>query len=316
MDFLSIVIFTKPLWLWLVFSAVVAGLLVIDLGLWHRTAREIGVRESLANSSLFIGVGLLFSMFVGWALGATHAGEYLNGYIVEQTLSLDNIFVISMIFAFLGIPRVYQHRVLFWGIVGAIVLRGIMIILGAALLARFEWILYVFAAFLVFTGLKMLFTRGEETSVEKSPVLGFLRNHFKITPGLHGQKFFLRSAGKVFLTPLFVGLVMVEFADVIFAVDSVPAIFAITTDPYIVLTSNIFAIMGLRSLFFSLSAMVARFKYLKVALSWVLIFIGVKVFAKPFGVEVPAAVSLGGTLGLLAWGVLWSLWKTRREIKA
>lgn len=337
MDFLTVIVLTKPLWLWLVFAGTFGALLWLDLGVWHRGVKEISVRDSLISSAFFIGAGLLFSAVIWGGLGAVSAGEYLNGYIVEQTLSMDNIFVISVIFAFLGIPRAHQHRVLFWGILGAFVLRGLMIGAGAALVTNFGWVLYVFAAFLLFTGVKMLFLKDSSPSIETSPILKFLRGHFKITPQLHGQKFLVylpfqalpaaagdssgampagnKSSSKLvlYITPLFVALIMIEFADVIFAVDSVPAIFAITTDPYVVFTSNLFAILGLRSLFFSLSAMVERFKYLKVALAWVLIFIGGKVLAAPLlGIEkVPSGLSLGVTVAILAWGVGYSMWKTR-----
>ncbi len=308
-----------PLWMWLAFVGVVAVLLALDLGVLHRETREIGVAESLMLSTVYICIGLLFGGWVWWTLGSDAGMNYLTGFAIEKALAMDNVFVIAMIFSFFSVPRAYQHRVLFWGIVGVIVLRAIMIGLGAALITSFSWVLYVFAIFLVATGVKMLVFADKEYDVASNPALAFVRRHFNVAGELHGEKLFVRlPAGEngrtaLFMTPLFLALVMVEFADVIFAVDSVPAIFAITTDPFIVYTSNIFAILGLRALYFALAAMVHRFHYLKTALSFVLIFIGAKIFAADmFNIEkVPPALSLGVTFSILAAGVLYSLWKTR-----
>ena len=312
----------KPVWMWMGFLTLVGALLYIDLGVLHKKAHEVSFRESMLTTLFYVAVALAFGGFVWWKMGAVPFKEYLTGYIVEYTLSMDNIFVMSVIFSYLGIPRSFQHRVLFWGIMGVIILRGIMIAVGAALVHKFEWILFVFAAFLVFTGIKMLVAKHEgEMDLEKNPLLKYLRNHFKITSEFHGQKFFVKKEenGKLvqYITPLFVALLLIEAADVVFAVDSIPAIFAITKDPYIVFTSNLFAILGLRSLYFSLSAMVDKFAYLKRALALVLIFIGGKVFATPLlGLEkFPAGISLGVTVGLLAWGVLWSLWRGKNPKK-
>ena len=244
---------------------------------------------------------------------------YLTGFAVEKALAMDNVFVIAMIFAFFSVPRLYQHRVLFWGILGVIVLRAVMIGLGATIVAQASWVLYLFAVFLIATGVKMIVFADRSYDVGSNPVLGFMRRRFNVTDALHGERFFVRqvspATGRVtwFMTPLFLALVMIEIADVIFAVDSVPAIFAITTDPFVVYTSNIFAILGLRALYFALAAMVDRFHYLKYALAGVLLFIGSKIFlADLLGLEkFPPALSLGITFGLLATGVLWSLWKTR-----
>ncbi|MNN34940.1 Inner membrane protein alx [compost metagenome] len=232
---------------------------------------------------------------------------------------MDNVFVMAMIFGFFGIPRRYQHQVLFWGILGAIVLRGLMIGLGAALVTKFEWVMYLFGAFLLFSGVKMLFIKHDaEPDLEHNPVLRFLRRHMRVTPTLHQHHFFVHqtdASGKTlrYATPLFLALVLVELADLVFAVDSVPAIFAITTDPFIVYTSNIFAILGLRALYFSLAAMIHRFVYLKYALALVLVFIGTKIFLHGFIGKIPAVVSLGVTFGLLVGGILLSLLKTRRS---
>ncbi|AWM88937.1 TerC family protein [Microvirga sp. 17 mud 1-3] len=311
----------KPLWMWLAFLGIVISLLALDLGVFHRTNREIGVRESLLLSAFYITLGLLFGGFVWWTLGPESGLNYLTGFALEKALAMDNVFVIAMIFGFFAVPRVYQHRVLFWGILGVIVLRAIMIGFGAAVIAQFSWVLYVFAAFLIATGIKMLVFSDKDYDIARNPVLRFMRRHFNVTDEHHGEHFFVRkphpSTGRParFMTPLFLALVLIEIADVVFAVDSVPAIFAITTDPFIVYTSNIFAILGLRALYFALAAMVHRFHYLKYALALVLIFIGTKIFlADALGLDkIPALVSLGVTFGLLGGGVAWSLWKTRNE---
>ena len=310
-----------PIWLWLTFLGTVFVLLTLDLGVLNRGNQEIGVAQSLKLSAFYITLGVAFGGFVWWQLGATPAAEYMTAFVVEKTLAMDNVFVIALIFASLSIPRQYQHRVLFWGILGVIVLRGIMIGVGAALVQQYAWILYVFAAFLVLTGVKMLLTLEHETDITKNPVLKFIRRHMRVTEQLHGQDFFVNAphpvTGKVvrFATPLFLALVMIEFADVIFAVDSVPAVFAISTDPFIVYTSNIFAILGLRALYFALAAVIHRFEYLKQALAILLIFIGSKVFlADLMGLEkFPPAISLGVTFAILAAGVLYSLWRTKDD---
>ncbi|MFD1882318.1 TerC family protein [Paracoccus pacificus] len=323
MEILLTIYLGQPLWMWLVFLGLVAVLLALDLGILNRGNREIGVRRSLALSAMYIALGLAFGGFVWWQMGQQAAVEYVTGFVVEKSLAMDNIFVIAMIFGYFAIPRHLQHRVLFWGIFGVIVLRAIMIGLGATLVAQYGWVLYIFAAFLIFTGIKMLFAADHDQDLGDNRLLGWLRRNLRVTDTLHGEKFFVRqpnAKGKMltYATPLFMALAMIEIADVIFAVDSVPAIFAITTDPYLVYTSNIFAILGLRALYFALSAVLHRFAYLKHALAVLLIFIGSKVFvADAFGLtKVPPAVSLGITFAILAAGVLWSLWKTRtpREI--
>ena len=313
----------KALWLWVVFFSIIAVLLFLDLGVLHRRSHEIGVRESFKLCGFYVTVSLLFGLFIWYFLGQTLALEYLTGYVIEQSLSMDNIFVMAVIFGAMKIPRKYQHRVLFWGIVGVIVMRGGMIVMGATLIHNFHWVLYVFAAFLVFTGFKLLFMKENDDDpkdmVEGNPVVQYLRRHFNITRELHGQKFIIRQphpkTGKstLFFTPLFLTLITIEMADVLFAVDSVPAIFAITSDTFIVFSSNIFAILGLRALYFALSAMLERFAYLKYALALVLIFIGSKVFLVDlFGWQkFPPSISLSVTLGLLTVGVVYSLYKTR-----
>ena len=308
----------KPAWVWLAFIGIVVTLLAFDLGVLHRDDHEIGVRESLLLSGGYIAVALAFGAWVWWYLGAQSGMDYYTGFMIEKSLSMDNVFVIALIFSFFAIPRQYQHRVLFWGILGVIVLRAIMIGLGATLVSQFSWVLYLFGAFLIFTGIKMWVIADNMPDIANNPLLKFLKRHMRLTDGLRGNAFWVRepdpATGKLVrhATPLFLALVLVEFVDLIFAVDSVPAIFAITTDPFIVYTSNIFAILGLRALYFALAAMIHRFTYLKYALALVLVFIGSKIFLVGIVGKIPPSISLSVTLGLIAGGVVVSLWKTRR----
>lgn len=313
MEFLLLAFLGKPLWMWLAFLAFIFLLLGLDLGVLHRTQRVIGVRESLVLSTGYIALGLAFGGWVWWYLGTDAGIAYVTGFVIEKSLAVDNVFVIAMIFAYFGVPRLYQHRVLFWGILGVIVLRAVIIGLGAALVERFEWVLQVFALFLIFTGVKMWYGIGQKHDIGQSRLLAWLRRRAPVTDTLHGDRFWVRQDGAWRMTPLFLALAMVEFADIIFAVDSVPAIFAITTDPYLVYTSNIFAILGLRALYFALSAMIDRFHYLKYALSVLLLFIGSKIIvADTLGLtKIPPAISLGVTFAILGTGIGWSLWKTR-----
>jgi len=305
--------------MWLAFVAVVGLLLALDLGVLHRGSRTIGVRESLALSAGYIAIGLAFGGFVWSQLGARAGVEYVTGFVVEKSLAMDNVFVIALIFSFFAIPRDLQHRVLFWGILGVIVLRAIMIGVGATLVSEFAWLLYLFAAFLIVTGVRMLWPGGKEKDLAANPLLLWMRRRFRVTDQLVGERFFVRApetaGGRpvLWITPLFLALVMIEIADVVFAVDSVPAIFAITTDPYIVYTSNIFAILGLRALYFALAAVLHRFAWLKQALAVLLVFIGSKIFvADLLGLgKFPAEWSLAITFVILASGVLYSLWRTR-----
>ncbi|EGF91404.1 integral membrane protein TerC family protein [Asticcacaulis biprosthecium C19] len=320
MEFLFEPIMGKPLWMWASFLAIVVTLLAFDLGVLHRKTHEISIRESLWMSAFYIAMAMAFGGWVWWSLGDQAGKEYLTGFIVEKTLAMDNVFLISLIFTYFAIPPLYQHRVLFWGILGVIVLRGIMIALGATLVAQYGWILYIFAVFLIFTGVKMLFMGDKHPDIASNPLLKLMRKVFPISDKLDGQKFLTRQADPVtgkwrlYATPLLVALLLIEFVDLIFAVDSVPAIFTITLDPFIVFTSNIFAILGLRALYFALAAIIHRFKYLKPALAFVLIFIGAKVFiADALGLEkFPANISLAVTLGLIAIGVIVSLVKTSK----
>jgi tellurite resistance protein TerC len=318
-QFLQISFLGKAAWIWLLFVGIVVLLLAFDLGILHKDDHEIGVKESLLLSSGYIGISLLFGAWVWWFLGAQSGIEYFTGFLIEKSLSMDNVFVIALIFTSLAIPRLYQHRVLFWGVLGVIVLRAIMIAVGAALVTEFSWVLYVFGAFLVFTGIRMWRTAEHKPDMENNRLLKFLRRHLRVTPDIEGNAFFAHrpdpASGKPvrWATPLFLALCMVELIDLVFAVDSVPAIFAITSDPFIVYTSNIFAILGLRALYFALAAMIHRFHYLKYALALVLVFIGSKIFLVGLIGKIPPVLSLGVTFGLIAGGVAVSLWKTRGE---
>ena len=263
-------------------------------------------------------IGIVFAL-LAFDLGAQSGMDYYTGFMIEKSPSMDNVFVIALIFSFFAIPRQYQHRALFWGILGVIVLRAFMIGLGATLVSQFSWVLYLFGAFLIFTGIKMWIIADHMPDIANNPLLKFLKRHMRVTDGLRGNAFRVHepdpASGKVvrFATPLLLALVLIEFVDLIFAVDSVPAIFAVTTDPFIVYTSNIFAIPGLRALYFALAAMIHRFKYLKYALALVLVFFGSKIFLVGITGKIPAVISLSVTFGLIAGGVLVSLWKTRRQ---
>jgi tellurite resistance protein TerC len=310
----------KPLWVWLVFLGIVFFLLALDLGFFHRKSRAISVKESLAFSGIYILVAIIFGGFIWHFLGDVSGKEYFTGYLVEKSLSIDNIFVISLIFSAFSIPLKYQHRVLFWGILGVIILRAIMIGLGAKIVHEFAWVLYIFAAFLIITGIKILFSKEEKHDILQNKFVKFLQRHLRITNTIHNENFFVRlkdeNTGKshLYWTPLMLALVMIESADLIFAVDSIPAIFLITTDPYIIYTSNIFAILGLRALYFSLAVIVERFHYIKHALGVVLIFIGSKLFiADMLNIEkIPATISLAITITIITSGVLFSLYKTKK----
>ncbi len=312
-----------PIWFWLSFLALVITLTAFDLGVLHKTDREMGIAESLKLSAFYISIALAFGGWIWMARGGEAGMQYFTGFFIEKALSIDNVFVISLIFTAFAIPPRYQYRALLWGIIAVIVLRGLMIAGGAALVENVGWTLYVFAAFLVFTGIKMLFASDDAPKdVKDNPVVRWISNHMRVTPELHGQHFFVKVMDEKrgtlawAVTPLFLALVVINLADLVFAVDSVPAIFAITTDTFIVYTSNIMAILGLRALYFALAAMVHRFHYLKYALALVLVFIGSKIFVADFvlgGDKFPPVLSLAVTFGLILGGVGWSLWKTRGE---
>lgn len=308
-----------PAWLWLSFLAVVFVLLAFDLGVLNKGEKELGIAESLRLSLFYIAVAVLFGGWVWYSRGADASMQYFTGYAIEKALSIDNVFVISLIFSYFAIPRIYQYRALVWGIIAVLVLRGLMIGVGAALVQEYDWVLLLFGAFLIGTGIKMLIVKEGEQDISKNPLVRVLSRVLRVTPQLHGQRFIVRQphpvTGKMVLwvTPLFLALVVINIADLIFAVDSVPAIFAITTDTYIVFTANIMAILGLRALYFALAAMVHRFEYLKYALALVLVFIGGKIFWNYYYGKLDPAISLGVTVAMIAGGIVFSLWKTRKN---
>lgn len=304
--------------LWLIFISIVFVLLILDLGFFHKDDKAISIKESLKMTLFYIIIACIFGLWVGYLKGLQGFAEYITGFLVEKSLALDNIFIISLIFSTLSIPPKYQYRVLFWGIIGVIVLRAIMIYLGSRIINEFHWVLYLFAAFMILNGIKMMFMPHKAVNIEDNRLLKWLRKHLNITETLHDQKFYIHkidSGGvkKIFVTPLFIALIMVEFTDLVFAVDSIPAIFAITQDSYIVYTSNIFAILGLRSLYFAISHVINRFYYLKYSLAIVLIFIGSKIFiADALNIaKIPPIMSLIVTLSILSSGVLYSIVKKK-----
>jgi tellurite resistance protein TerC len=298
--------------LWLAFVVFVMAMLALDLGVFHRKSRVVGFRESLIWSGVWIALALVFAGIVWRGFGAERGIEFVTGYLIEKALSVDNIFVFVVIFAALGIPDRYQHRVLFWGILSALVLRAAMIFAGAAVLTRFHWLIYVFGALLVVTGVKLFLGRNAQGHPEDGWVMRVTRRLVPSTSTLDADRFFTRANGRRLATPLFLALVLVEISDVVFAVDSIPAIFAITEDPFIVFTSNIFAILGLRSLFFVLAGLVEKFRYLKVGLAAVLVFVGVKMMAVEI-YKLPPIASLVVIAGILGGSVVASLVASRRD---
>ena len=302
----------NSLWGWVGFNVVVLALLALDLGVLHRKAEKVSLKEAASWSAVWVALSLSFAFAVYHNLGRQAGLEFLTGYLIEYALSVDNIFVFVLIFSYFKVPEEYQHRVLFWGIIGALVLRGVMIVVGAALVSRFAWTLYIFGAFLFFTGLKMALQKGDtDYNPEKDPVLRLARKVLPVTNRYHGESFFIQEADKSgrvrwTATPLFIVLIIVDTTDVIFATDSIPAIFAITRDPFIIYTSNICAVLGLRALYFLLASVVDKFVYLKLGLSLVLMFIGAKMLLEHF-VHIPIVASLGVVAAVLLASIVASL---------
>ena len=301
-------------WLWAGFVAFVVALLALDLGVFHRRDRVVGTREALVWSGAWIALALAFGAGVLWRFGADRGWEFLAGYLIEKSLSVDNLFVFVVLFGALGIPPLYQHRVLFWGILSALVLRGAMILGGAALLTRFHWLIYVFGAFLVATGVKLWLQRGAEAHPERGLAIRVVRAAVPSTRRLDGHAFFTRENGRRVATPLFLALIAIEATDVIFAVDSIPAILAVTDDPFIVFTSNIFALLGLRSLYFALAGLVGRLTYLKAGLAAVLAFVGAKMMASGW-LKVSPMASLGVIAAIVGTAIAASLLRERRAAR-
>ena len=285
------------LWLWVGFNVFVLGTLALDLGVFHRRAHEVSLREAAIWTGVWVGLSLTFNVGIYFFQGQQAALEFLTGYVIEKSLSVDNIFVFVLIFSFFSVPAEYQHRVLFWGILGALFMRGAMIAAGVYLINQFYWVIYVFGAFLIFTGIRAAVKRGPAVQPGKNPVVRLMMRVMPVTDEYHGQRFFVRPSteggkGRRVATPLFVVLVLVEVTDLVFAVDSIPAVFAVTRDPFLVYTSNVFAILGLRALYFLLAGVIQRFHYLKIALSVILVFVGVKMLLSEV-YEIPIGISLG-----------------------
>ncbi len=298
---------TIPLSWWVGFNVFVIVMLLLDLGVFHRKAHTVSLKEALGWSTVWITLALLFNAWIFQALGPQKGIEFLTGYLIEKSLSVDNVFVFAVLFSFFGVPTRYQHKVLFWGIFGALVMRAAMIAAGAALVSNFSWILFLFAALLVFTGLKMIFGSHDAVDPEKNLAIRLLRKVLPVTKDYHGQKFFIREAGRLTATPLFAVLLCIEASDLIFAVDSIPAIFAITQDTFIIYTSNVFAILGLRALYFALSGVLHCFQFLKYGLGVILCFVGVKMSLAHTAWKIDTLVSLGAVAGILAVSILASL---------
>src|SRR5512136_2633714 len=295
------------IWLWIGFNVFVLAMLALDLGVFHRKAHVVKFRESIAWTFVWVVLALLFNAGVWHYYGSQKALQFFTGYLIEKSLSVDNVFVFALLFSYFAVPPVYQHKVLFWGILGALVMRAIMIAAGAALIAKFTWIIYVFGAFLILTGIKMVVKREEEIHPERNPVVRWFKRLMPVTANYREDKFFVRENGLRMATPLFVVLLLVEFTDLIFAVDSIPAIFAVTKNPFIVYTSNVFAILGLRSLYFALAGVMDKFHYLKIGLGVVLSFVGVKMILAHTAWKIDTLVSLGVIVLILTTSVVWSL---------
>jgi tellurite resistance protein TerC len=311
-----------PIWLWIGFNVFVLAMLALDLGVFHRKAHAVSGREALAWSIVWISLSLVFNavIYFYWDrmmpnstyTNSEAALAFFTGYLIEKSLSVDNIFVFILVFSFFAVPAAYQHRILFWGILGALVMRGMLIAIGAALLEQFHWIIYIFGAFLIFTGIRMAWQHEENVQPDKNPVVKFFRKFMPVTENFERDKFFVRRADKLMATPLFLILLVVESTDLIFAVDSIPAIFAVTQDPFIVYTSNVFAILGLRALYFLLANVMDMFQYLKFGLSAVLVFIGIKMVIVDF-YKIPIGVSLAVVASILTISILASLWKAKES---
>ena len=322
-DFAALSFMGQSVGVWVVFIGIILILLALDLGLFNRRDQVIGARQSLVQAGGYFILAILFGGWLTSDMGVQHGIDYYTAYLIELSLSLDNLFVMSLILSYFAVPRQYQHRVLFWGIIGVLVMRGVMIAAGTALIQMFSWVLFIFAGFLVITGIKMLFIKAEDAEdLNDSALIRFFMRHLRFTREISGHQFFVRlphpmtQKPLLFATPLFMALICIEFMDVVFALDSVPAVLAITTEPFVVYTSNIFAILGLRSMYFALAVMLDRFKYLKYAMAVVLIFIGLKVFYAHVFDKINPFISLGITVTLLTAGVVVSLLKKAGEARS
>ena len=301
-------------WLWIGFNIFVLLMLALDLGVFHRTAHIVTFKESISWTVIWVALAMLFNLGVWHYAGSEKGIEFLTGYVIEKSLSVDNVFIFVLLFSYFAVPQVYQHKVLFWGILGALIMRAVMIGIGAALLAKFAWIIYIFGGFLILTGIKMIVKREEEIHPERNPVVRWFKKLMPVTADYRGDKFFVRENGIRHATPLFVVLILVEISDLIFAVDSIPAIFAVTKDPVIVYTSNVFAILGLRSLYFALAGVMDKFHYLKIGLGVVLTFVGVKMLLGHTEWKIDTHFSLGVIVTILTASVVASLMWPKKTV--
>jgi tellurite resistance protein TerC len=295
------------IYFWLGFHIFIFIMLALDLGVFHKKIHKVPVKEAVIWSIVWISLALLFNIFVYFEFGPTKALEFLTGYVIEYSLSVDNIFVFILIFSYFAVKDQYQHKILFWGILGALIMRAIFIFTGVALINRFHWIVIIFGGFLVFTGIRMLFQKEKPEDPEKNPVVRFFRRFLPVTDTLHGSNLFIRQNKKLYATPLFLVLLIIESSDLIFAVDSIPAILAISKDTFIVYTSNIFAILGLRSLYFAIAGIMGLFRYLKIGLAFVLTFVGLKMLAAYFNFEIQIVLSLAIIISILLLSILASV---------
>jgi TerC family integral membrane protein len=304
-----------PVWAWVGFGLFVLAMLALDLGVFHRESHEVKVKESLIWSGVWIALALLFNLGLYYLRGPQPALEFLTGYLIEKSLSVDNIFVFLLIFTYFRVPMRYQHRVLFWGVLGALIMRAILIALGISLIQHFHWVIYVFGAFLILTGVKMGLGKDKEIDPERNPALRLFRRFTPVTNDYRDGKFFVKQGGRRFATPLFIALLVVETTDLVFAVDSIPAILAITPDPFIIYTSNVFAILGLRALYFALAGVMKSFHYLHYGLSVILVFVGAKMLLADV-YKIPIGVALGAVAGILVISVIASLAFPHRDVVA
>jgi tellurite resistance protein TerC len=300
------------IWFWVIFNAFVLLMLTLDLGVFHKKLHVVSVKEAITWTGVWVFLALCFNVLVYYLFGQTKALEFFTGYVIEKALSVDNIFVFVLIFSYFQIPAIYQHKILFWGIIGALIMRVIFIFAGVALLEKFHWTIYIFGAILIFTGIKMLFEKDKKMAPDKNPVIKLFKKIVPTTNELHGDKFFVTINYKKYATPLFVVLIMVEITDLIFAVDSIPAILGVTQDQFIVYTSNVFAILGLRSLYFALANVIDRFKYLAIGLALILVFVGLKMVAIDF-YKIPIHYSLLVIFIILISSVIFSIIKTKKQ---
>ncbi len=304
---------SERIWLWVGFNVFVLAMLALDLGVFHRKAHVVKFKESLIWTAVWVLLALAFNAGVWYFSGSQKALEFLTGYLIEKSLSVDNVFVFALLFSYFAVPALYQHKVLFWGVLGALVMRAIMIVLGSALITKFTWVIYIFGAFLILTGIKMIVKREEEIHPERNPVVRWFKKLMPVTNDYRGDHFFVVQDGRRWATPLFVVLLLVEISDLIFAVDSIPAIFAVTNDPFIVYTSNVFAILGLRSLYFALAGVMDKFHYLKIGLGVVLAFVGVKMILAHTAYKIDTLVALLVVVLVLALSVIASLLRPKQN---